>query len=274
MLPDRGVAKVTGQVAALKAGEGQGRPVIRRRIVNRIGYVFRIHVQLQVAQHALNIGDQHGVGSGGQAAEGVLAIGIGGLGGDDIATVVQQGNGDAGDAGFIGILTGIGIGIEEDRIAYDVACRGFVAKVGVDEHVAGREHHGIGRAVIRTATVRIASLGPGLAIGAWQAGRIDDHGVGAGRQAIEDVVAGGIGRGGSHGRFVARAEQAVGARALQRDGDAANAGLALVLTAVTVHVVPDTVADGAGGSGPRVGNVTRRNPVVAEVGGQVVFAFR
>ena len=70
------------------------------------------------------------------------------------------------------------------------------------------------------------------------------HGVLARIEVVELVVAAAAGRG-RGGEVVGGAEDAVRARALERDLDAADARLATVLQAVGVGVVPDPITNRA-----------------------------
>ena len=138
----------------------------------------------------------------------------------------------------------------------------LVAEVGVDVHVAGRQRDRLRRLAVQRP-VRVARLRV-----TRRRGR-DAHHVRARRQAVEDVVAGRVGRRGRRHHVIARAEEAVRSRRDQLDAHAAQARLVRVLHPVAVRIAPHPVADRARAGVAR--HVARRRPVVAEVRRQVLL---
>ena len=197
-----------------------------------------------------------------QVREEVLAVGIRGQRGDHGADTVEQVDADAGDAGLARIADAVVVGVVEDLVA-DGQRRGE-AEVGVkvgragrrggdggDADAAGVDAVGVGGGVATLQRRRDLRAGQ-RAAGAVVGGVVDADGVagraghdrgevvdGAGRRGAqgvgEGVVAVGVGEGG--------ADEGAGG-VVQVDGDAGDAGLAVVLDAVAVDVPPDEVADG------------------------------
>ena len=187
--------------------------------------------------------------TGNQIGEGVVAVGIGGFGGQQRAGgVIDAGveiDGDAGSAGLAGILHAVGIGVVPYAVTDRTGLRRQFDHAGVYGGVvlAGGEGVATGEAIGARVGVEgvAADVGCGQ-YGAVGSNELDD--VVAGHQAGEAVVAVGIGGGAGH-------ECAGGVidAGVELDADPCAAGLAGILHAVGVGVVPYAVTEAGGGRG-------------------------
>ena len=136
----------------------------------------------------------------------------------------------------------IAVGVQPDRVADAAggARRRLVAEVGVEEHVAGRQHDGRRGLVIECA-VR------GRRSGCSHPCLRHAHLVDARRQAVEDVVAVGVRRS-SYRCGIERVDRAVAVGVVpQLHRRRRQADLVRILPPVTVGVDPHPVADGSRG---------------------------
>ena len=171
-----------------------------------------------------------GVAAGRHVVEDVVAVGVGGGGGDRVALGVLQHDGGAFDRG---VARAVVVQVFTDGAADDAGL------ALVDEHVAAvgftrgdRHADHVGVAAVGVAHVQVARRG------------LFDDGVVAGRHVREAVVAVRVGGGGGH---------RVAVRVLQHDGDARQRGVAhVVVVGVFEHAPGDRarVGDDAGVPGP------------------------
>ena len=201
--------------------------------------------------------EAHGVVAGLQISEQVVTGSIGGGGAKRSASAVVKGDGHALDAGFAGILHAIAIGIEPDEIAQSgqrrvVTCvHGvvvFALRQGDVDRLAGAERS-IAIRCIRADLIHWAEH-ESIVVQAQR----ELHGIGAGLQASEVIVTGGVGDRGAH---------SVATAIKQGNSDALDAGFAWVLDAVAVEVLPNEVADGS-----ERGNIARVDGAVVFSGGE------
>ncbi|OEZ98985.1 hypothetical protein DUGA2_55280 [Duganella sp. HH101] len=169
--------------------------------------------------------------------EAVLAAVVGDGAVDHVAQAILQIDLDAVDAGFARILHAVGVAV----FPHAVAERGLLHhQAGAQRQVVARGQRdlrglagaGVG---VGTGAARAALRGGGEVVAGRQAGLIELHAVAAGRQAVELVVAVGVGGGDGAGNRVAAAVE-------QRDLDARRAGFAIVQAAVAVGVDPHDFA--------------------------------
>ena len=194
----------------------------------------------------------HGIGAGLQVGERVVAEGIGDGGANRETGAIQQGNGYALDAGFIGVLDAIAVEVFPHEVT-DGGERRSVASVEGHVRLASGESDvdglACGEVGVAIGSIRALILG-GKDNATRQAGG-ELHGVRARLQTGEEVVAGGIGKRGADG--CAGAVE-------QGDGYALDAGFAGILLAVLVEIHPNIITQ----AGER-----RR---VTSVDGAVVFS--
>ena len=184
-----------------------------------------------VARRQRGLVELHAVGAGLEAAEQVVAVGVGReRAAHGVAGSIQQGHLDARHAGFARVLLAVAVGVEPNAVAQG----GRPVEARVDGRVVlTRGHHdgaGLARAV-DVAVARVVALVRQRRHVAHR--RHHGHRVGAGGDG-EAVVAVGVGGGGRH---------RVALGVLQHHGDASDAGFARVLLAVAVGVFPHAVAD-------------------------------
>ena len=175
----------------------------------------------------------HLVGAGRQVDEAVQAPGIRRRGAERGAAVgAEQVDGHAGDAGLAGILHAVVVGVGEHVIAQ----RGRSIQPGVDGDVVLPGNQG-DRAGHAGGHIRVRVGGGGALPGRAEAvaARLDElHLVGADIEVAEGVMAVGIGGRGQPGEMPGAVQQP--------DGHAGHAGLAAILHAVVVGVLPHRVA--------------------------------
>ena len=219
VVPVRGIGKVLVQVAG--GGQvGHGADVGRARAVAVVGGG-------QVAEHVLGVVDPHqviicAVPSARQVGEQVLPVGVGDVAGDDrlagipdaVAIRIRiRATVTPGRRGSAGIECAVAVGIQPHGVA-DIAAvaGGRVAEVGVDVHIAWGQQDGRGGAVVAGGAAGRTGHGRGRRSGCSPSGAAPPltlHGISAGRQAVEDIVASGIGGGGGSHHIVRRAQDAI-----------------------------------------------------------------
>nr|GEU28183.1 hypothetical protein [Tanacetum cinerariifolium] len=167
--------------------------------------------------------------------EQVLAAGVGDVGGNHHALVVEQLDGDAARAAFVALLDAVAIGVVPDAVADGTGLH--QAGVHVGDVLAGRH-----------SDLAQVAAGIGIAVDGVVAAHVLRGGHVAARQFHGHAVSAGL-----HRKLVVAV--AVGGGGLdhlagavdQLHGHAGLAGFAAVLDAVAVLVEPHAVADGGGG---------------------------
>ncbi len=172
--------------------------------------------------------------------------------GDRVAQAVGagQGQGDAGNAGLAAVLDAVVVAVGPDEVTdgdrLDEAGVDGVVGLARGQGVAAGDAGAVGIGVGRVGGEGVAAdiLGGQDVAAAAGGGEVDV--IGAGGQVGEVVGAGGIGGDGGDRVAVQVHSRLAGDAVVQGDGDPGQAGLAGVLLAVAVAVLPDQVADGGG----------------------------
>ncbi len=186
----------------------------------------------QAGEHAVQVGDVHSVAARLQAREEVAAIGIGDRAGHFSAAAVEV-EGDVGDTGLADVLDAVGVAVVPHEVADSAQAHEARIPVKVRRGCRREDDCSSRGGVGITVLGRIAALARrGESIAGWQ----DElHLVAAGWPVGEQVGADGVGGCGRQ----------QGARPVQKpDRHAGHAGLAGVLDAVAVQVLPHEVTDG------------------------------
>ncbi|SEH06857.1 Uncharacterised protein [Candidatus Venteria ishoeyi] len=242
---------------------------------------IRVSSLAQPCKQVAGICDFNGVDAIWQPREFVVAIGIGAVGSDDIAADIFQYYADTSDATVCRIVSiTIGITIQIDGVTNGFSTTCFwrcwvsvvvdvVAKISIKVDIAWPQQYRRGGSAVG-GCIRVAAWSGVKAC--WQCTCINFHHIAIRCQTIKDITPVRAGCRGNSG--VTRvAVNTIGIGVLvQVDSNVNYTRFITVLDAITVGIVPDTVANCTSISIIRVVSIVFSHPVVAKISRVIVLA--